>query len=76
MKKKLDEVYAPGVSQSTVECKYNDFNASEFKREVKRLSENEAFRRCVRNNPNKAFSEWKKMENNPKLVAAGPQKSI
>ena len=65
MKEVLDGAYKTDVQSSTVEQITKDFNASEFKRQVKALANNVAFRNCVRDHKENAFSEWKKSLANP-----------
>ena len=73
MKEMLDKAYRPDITYSEVKAINDSFNAATFRREVKKLAANESFKRCVRNNPDKALSEWKKRQAENNMIN-GPVK--
>ena len=61
-KKKMDEIYRPGISPAEANTIVERFSATEFKKEYEALAKNPNFIRCMSQNPKNGFSKWESIQ--------------
>lgn len=62
LKDLYDQVYRPDAEYEEISAVVSGFNPSKFTEQVERLAADPGFQRCVRLNPNTAFSAWKQIQ--------------
>ena len=61
-KKKMDEIYRPGITTAEANTIVERFSSTEFKKEYEALAKNPNFIRCVKENPKTGFSKWEDIQ--------------
>lgn len=72
LKELYDQVYRPDAQYEEICAVVSGFNAAQFTQSVGRLAANPAFQRCVRLNPDTAFTVWKQTQS-LQAAPAAPQ---